>query len=396
MRMNRSRTVVVRSRDGVSEFEHQMRNVQRGEVAMRIPASIRDAGSLGRSVSFAQLIATWAERSSRLSIRTKIAADRPDSHERFVSRLHGLAGAYFADCIFAADGKTDIRRALLKAASPRILAMSHRRFDKAARGQLAELVFVHNARHQFHSVAYRRRPDIADLKDPQLHGELIVSPHEMNAFLINVLKKLNLSRQDSAPIESLLRDPGIPLGHLLHETFRNTAEHAYLDPKGRIPSKGLRCILVALRPAHLSDLQARTLVSGNHAELESYFKRLRDRFNQSVREHVYLLELSVLDTGPGFADTMPQLAVDDRARVAHCFVDHASSKPGVNSGLGLGRVLALISQLEGFARFRTATTEAFFSSLIPQPAPSPPTPHVTGGLPKVVGTALTIGIPLAL
>ena len=396
MTMKRSRTVVVRISDGVSQFEQQMPDVQQDEITMRIPASIRDAGSLGRSVSFAQLIATWAKSSSKLSIRTKISADRPERHERFVSRLHGLAGAYFADYIIADDGKTDIRRALLKAASPRILAMGRRRFEEAARGQLAEFVFVHNARHQFHSVAYRRRPDIADLKDPQLHGELIVSPHEMNALLINVVEKLNLAWQDGLRIKTLLNDRGIPLGHLLHETFRNTAEHAYLDLEGRIPSKGLRCILIALRAAHSNDLQPRTLVSANHPELESYFGRLRDRSSRSARGHVFILELSVLDTGPGFADTMPQLDADDSTRVARCFVDHASSKAGPNSGLGLGRVLTLLSQLDGFVRFRTATTEAFFSPLTAQPADSRPTPHVTGGLPKVVGTALTIGIPLAL
>ena len=345
MSMELSRTVVVRIGDGVSEFEQQMRDVQQGEITMQIPASIRDAGSLGRSVSFAQLIATWAERSSKLSIRTKISADLTDNHERFVSRLHGLAGAYFADCIIASDGKTDIRRALLEAARPRILAMSHRRFTDVARGQLAEFVFVHNARHQFHSVVYRRRPDIVDLMDPQLHGELIVSPHEMNAFLINVLKKLNLPRQDWVRIDSLLNDPGIPLGQLLHETFRNTAEHAYLDLEGRIQSKGLRCILIAPRAAHLSDLQPQTLVSANHPELASYFGRLRDRSNRSVRGYVFILEISVLDTGPGLADTMPELDADDRTRVAHCFVDHASSKPGLNSGLGLGRVLALLSSV---------------------------------------------------
>ena len=56
----------------------------------------------------------------------------------------------------------------------------------------------------------------------------------------------------------------------------------------------------------------------------------------------------------------------------------------------------LLSQLDGFVRFRTSTTEAFFSPLTDRPADAPPTPHVMGGLPKVVGTALTIGIPLAL
>ena len=394
--MSGTRTVVVRKGDGVRDFEQHMCDVLRGETVLRVPRTISYAGSLGRSVSFAQMIATWATRSSQPRALTTLSADGESDHERFVSRLHGLAVAYYATSIIAADGITDLRQTLLNAATPRIIAMSEREFDKAAKGLLAELVFVHNAQHQFHSSAYKKTPALAEVMDPQIHGELIVSPREMNALVINILKTLNVTKRDFVRIESLLLHRDVPLGRLLHETFRNTAEHAYLDLEGRIPSKGLRCILIAPRMVEPSALQPTALVSGEHPRLRSYFRSLCDRPTPGGRRLVFILELSVFDTGPGFADTIQHRDTDEAIRVSHCFHKHASSKLGANSGLGLGRVLRLVHELSGFVRFRTSTTEAFFSSHMEWSPDSDPIPHIAKGLPKAIGTALTIGVPLAL
>ena len=373
-----------------------MRDVQRGETVLQVPRSISHAGSLGRSVSFVQLIATLANCSTNLQVRTTLSVNSHDDHQSFVSRLHGLAAAYYADRITAKDGTTNLRRALLNAATPRILAMNRRQFDKSAKGLLTELVFVHKARYEFHPSAYKRKPAIAEIMDPELHGKLIVSRGEMNALIVKVLNTLNLREGDFFRLRPVFDRPTGPFGQVLHETFRNTAEHAYLEPDGQIPQKGIRCILIALHRISQAELQPQALVSEEHPHLESYFQRLRDRASSVYRKLVSILELSVLDTGPGFADTMQHLDTDDVARVLHCFSKHGSSKPGPNSGLGLGRVLSFVHELEGFVRFRTSTTEAFFSSNMTPMSDTQLIPHVAGKLPKATGTALTIGIPLAL
>ena len=244
--MTEALTLSVRQRDGVPEYDHYMLAAQRGNAALTVPRAISHAGALGRSVSFAQLIATWASNSAERRIRTTLPFDGHNDQERFVSRLHGLAAAYFADQITAVDGRTNLRRTLLEAAVPRIRAMSDRKFADAARGPLTEFVFVHRAKRQFHSAAYRHEPTPADLMDPQRHGELIVPPREMNALVLNVLRAQQRPRADFERIAPLLDRRDVPLGHLLHEIFRNTAEHAYLDLEGRIPLKGLRCILTRL------------------------------------------------------------------------------------------------------------------------------------------------------
>lgn len=388
----------VRENDGVPEFDQHILAAQQGNATLEVPKSIKYAGALGRSVAFAQFVATWAATGTTLRIETKLPNGPSDDLERFVSRLHGLTAAYYADQITADDGETNLRGELLKAAKPRISAMSERRLADAAKGRMTEFVFVNHARNQFHLAVYRRTPTMADRMDPQRHGELIVSPREMNALVRNVLQAQNLAPSDFKCIASLLDKQELPLGHLLHETFRNTAEHAYLDMDGRIPTKGLRCIVISVLGIQPDALQPRALVSADHPHVDDYFQDLRDRAGRGRRRLVYILEISVFDTGPGFAATIGP-AVDgnasDAERVAKCFRDHVSSKSGRNSGLGLGRVLSYVDSLNGFLRIRTSTTEAFFSSRS-QSSESSPIPNVTEDLPKASGTVLTIAVPLAL
>lgn len=390
------RTLRLKRADGAPQFEQYMRATQHGDTSLRIPNTLTAAASLGRSASLTQLIATWAQNSSSRQLSTYLPADDRTAHAAFVSRLHGLAAAYFADQVKAVDQLTDIRQPLLQAAVPRIHAMSTRQFQSAGKGTQAELLFVHGAKRQFHSAVYSRPPTFAERMDPQHHGECIVSAQQMSALVRNILRTLNLPSKDFERIAPLLEPRTAPLGSLLHETFRNTAEHAYLDTDGRVPSRGLRCILIATRHTHPRELSPEALVSAKHPGLDRYFDLLRRRVSRLGRRLVFMLELSVLDTGPGFAATMRQPAgAGDLRRIAECFVDYASSKPGPNSGLGLGRVLRQVSDLNGFVRFRTSTGEAFFAGATASPD-STTLPHIAGDLPNAVGTVLTIGIPLSL
>ena len=402
--MNDLSTITVHRNFGIREYENCNTIVHSDKVSkLKVPQSIRNEGALGVSVSFAQMIATWACCSSKTRCRnilTTLPSEGYDSHRQFVSRLHGLTAAYYAKWIVGKDEDKNLRSKLLSACAPRIKHMGRREYSKVSRGRMAELIFVNGAQHQFHSAVYLQNPKQADLMDPQRHGELIVSPSEMNAMVVNVLNELNLSRRDFDRLGPIIEDRGCPLGHLLHELFRNTAEHAYLDIYGRIPAKGLRCILFAVRSIEPDHLETKNLVSADHPDIDEYFDQLRRRTKYGIRKKVHILELSIFDTGPGFVDTISILGKygepgTDGEYVARCFCDHVSRKSGANSGLGLGRVLSHIKNLNGFVRFRTATTEVFYSSNIQESA-SMATPHVTESLPKVTGTVITIAIPLKL
>lgn len=399
--MNKTRTLLVPKQASVRDYDQYMCMFKaQGDTALRIPNSISHAGVLGRSVSFAQLIATWASTSSKRRILTWLPAAAGDALVKFVGYVHGLSAAYYANEITAEDG-TNLRELLIEAIKTRIEVMSNWNHEhgKTTAGPLNEFVFIHHWPQQFLSVAYSKQPNY---NDPQDHGMSIVSPPGMRDLVDNATEG-QLKKRDKKRIEEILD----PLGELLHQTFRNTAEHAYLDRDNSLPCEGLRCILIAPRHAQPGTLFPETLVSAEHPHTGKYFESLRARskpeklpsykgYKREIRKSVFILEISVLDTGPGLSDTIaPRLDTnDDAERVTQCFVDHVTSKIGSNSGLGLGLVLDRIKKLNGFLRVRTSTTEAFYSSLSYDTRDLQKVPHVVGNLAEATGTAMTIAIPL--
>ncbi|MCY3859243.1 MAG: hypothetical protein OXG25_10100 [Gammaproteobacteria bacterium] len=398
--MKNDKALRIDRREGVHDYDRHMESVEGTESELKVPRDLSHAGALGRSVSFAQLVATWAKSNPSARIYTSLPVDDKKEIERFASRLQGLATAYFADSVIGDDELTDLKPAILKAAATRIEAMSKRDYAKSAIGPLVELIFMTDTMYttsEFHSAVYKSEPTIKQLMDDEAHGSLIVSRIEMNALLLKILEAQNISGEDFNRIRPLLySDYGFPLGQMLHEAFRNTAEHAYQDEEGNPLKNGLRCILIGLWQLNPTDLDSHLLVSSQHPGVDEYFTELQERPMIGKRDLVHMFEVSVLDCGPGFISTIGDLAgskANDTERVALCFKDRVSSKPGPNSGLGLGRILSNLSALGGFLRIRTSTTEVFYSPFLDSTGQAP-MPNVVGDLPEAVGTVLTLGIPL--
>ena len=386
----------IRQNDGIGEYEAHLKALQNGARTLSMPNKIGHEGALGRSISLAQLLATWGENSERREIQTWLKVDNTDNIQRFSSTVHGLAATYYAESILGVGGRTNLKGSLLQAAAPRIRSMNRREYTEVSQGRLTELIFIHRARHQFHSATYRKQPSHAEIMDRRRHGSLIVSAREMNALFSNIVKAQKTSRNDAKHIAPLLDANEMPVGNLMHEIFRNAAEYAYLSLDNKIPSKGLRCILIAHRLVNLEILHPDFLVSGKHPNLRESFDELCDHVGRGSRRRAHILELSFLDTGPGFAATIrtkTQSEDEDADLVASCFEESITCKPGPNSGLGLSRVLRHVNKLKGFLRLRTSSTEAFYSPLCHSQTCAN-TPSVVGNLPEVTGTALTIAIPL--
>jgi len=386
------------------EYDQHITNIrnlasQNKSIPLAIPNKIGHEGALGRSVSLAQMVTTWAKLSPMRNIHTWLRSDEEDVLENFVGRIHGLSAAYFADKVFDAGKKTDLRKTLLTAAKNRVDAMHRRELNHTAKGILCELIFVRGARKEFHSAVYTRKPTPSELKDSQSHGELIVDSREMNSLLFSILGYQLRQKHRIKRIESILDREEPILGQVLHEVFRNTAEHAYPSIPGEIPQKSMRCILVSTHHIDPRTISAKTLTSADHPKIDDYFIQIYDRVKNSDRNLFSVLELSIFDTGPGFVNTIRDKMgkdADDKEAVLNCFRDHITSKGGPNSGLGLGRVLSHVQTLNGFFRVRTSTAEAFYSGHVERHNNMHLEPTVMGNLPEVEGTVFTIAFPLVL
>ena len=282
--------------------------------------------------------------------------------------------------------------------------MSAGDLGRTAKGRKVEFILVHGARNEFHGLLYKKTPTPADLMDRERHGQLVADPGGMSDLLRRCLHQHRIvwTSAERIYLTRQLNRKDNPLGQLLHESFRNTAEHAYLDVSGNVPSRGMRSVTIAVQQVERDEFKSCAVTSSEQPRVAAYFDRLRAKYRSSYgRKHIDVLEISVLDSGPGFAQTIYRACaqeappLDEAGLVAHCFKKHRSAKSGPSSGIGLSRILESIHDLDGFMRLRTSTTESFFAGGPDYSPTMNPLNFTQGELAKVWGTSLTIGIPLA-
>ena len=402
--------------DGMADFERHLQQPDIGGRALALPINIRGGGSLGRSVGLAQLVVTWAQRSD--SPEVKMYAKAGGRYPKFIEQLYGFAATYFADSVTTRGDDANIRTDLMLKCRPRIKAMHDGVLKKTAEGRKVEFILAHGARNQFHPALYKRTPTRTDLLDRQRHGELVNDPLKMADLLRRCVDQYRISpSRERARLRHLLdlddllgpddlfgRDDNA-LGHLLYESFRNTAEHAYLDVDGQIPSRGMRSVTISVQQVDRHDFVPSTVLGSEHPSAAAYFAGLRDLHQPDDseyrdREHIDILEISVLDSGPGFSQMISKRcngddsSTQDTQLVAQCFRKHESAKSGPASGMGLSRILECIHVLKGFMRVRTASTESFFAAAPDYSPTMDPEGFVCGGLAPIRGTSITFGVPL--
>lgn len=386
----------IKSDGNIIQLERYIQDPRIENCTLRLPSKLREGGSMGRSASIAQFVATWASRTNNPSLKTYISSEDAEKFENYVSNLHGLSAVYFSNKVFTLKSDQDIRYELLLQAVPRFKAMQTRNFHTLRKRRIIEIISVVHARSEFLTLLYRQTPGLSELLDRQRHGQLIALPQEMNGLFQNCVESINISYRSQPLVSSLVKDHQI--GILLHEAIRNTAEHAYLTNSGTIPKRGLRCVLFSINPIERDRLRAQfPITSTDRTTLTSYFQKVAGLGSKFERKKIDFLEISILDTGPGFAETMRISADghDDFELVAQCFESFKSSKPGENSGQGLYRILSAVKELNGFIRIRTSSCEIFFCSEDNFDEYFDPRPLIRGELGKVIGTLLTICIPIA-
>lgn len=377
-----------------NDIEKYLARSDLGNCDLVLPLKINWGGTVGQSASIAQFIATWAHNCDSPNLKLNVSQDDSHKLKGLVSRLHGLSGVYFSECVQEVKMSSDIRYNMLVHAVDRFIAMWQRDYLNVAKGRKIELISVVGAKREFLPVFYKRQPTINDLFDREKHGRLIVSPEEMTSLFDSCIKSVKV------PIASIRQFSkqkiANSIGVLLYEAFRNTAEHAYLNELGEIPAKGLRCVLIDYVEIGANEIQDINPLSRSSNEQYVYFDNIATRQRKANRKKVFFVEISILDSGPGFASSMNNSSdtTSDVASVMSCFEKHRSRKSGDFSGLGLPRILAAVQELNGFIRFRTSTCEASYFASDENRTESNIVPQVESKLAQVVGTLITVCFPV--
>ncbi|MCK1699907.1 hypothetical protein IVA86_00240 [Bradyrhizobium sp. 146] len=256
--------------------------------------------------------------------------------------------------VLAADGKTTIRREANEVVRHRIEAMSLARLKETAPGVAASLVCVDHSSmaylEPFYGAEHRLRSE-GDFR--------------------NLTSRLLDASIPEASRRRIGSDDVTVIGTTLRELFGNTHDHARTDTDGRPWRKSVRGVFVSHYQIEVDRLQIST------QGLEPLYLYMSAHRKLVKQKHIQFFEISVYDSGPGFAARRlgkkvdPETPIQDEYEaVTSCFLKHVSSKGKPTDGLGLYRVMGLLKRRRGFLRLRTGRL-SLFRSFAPESSEQP-------------------------
>lgn len=312
--------------------------------ALKLPTNIRYPVG-GAEAALAQVIVTWAQHNAPRQLETFIVSRTDKQIEDFVRRLSGLVAGLCADQIIGVKPEILLTEEVRRAALARLDHLQGPQPKQAYRGSSAEIVC---ADHLGRDAPYL-------LYQPSPAGGTALRPRENFRALAGWLLRKTTPQQYHPMLDPSAAEA---IGGMLYEIFKNTADHALVDAQGDILNISIR----ALKTTHLAvtpvDLQH---MVEEFEPLARYYETLRPP--RGARQ-VHFFELSVLDSGPGFAVTwtgqsLERLSEDEEElAVRECF-GRGSAKGQDRFGEGLPHVIRVLQRQQGFLRLRTGRLSFF-------------------------------------
>jgi hypothetical protein len=299
--------------------------------------------ALGGEAALVQAYVTWAQQEELPQLR--LAAVKQPDYEEAVRKLPTLSFALLAERI--SFGSEDVSKRMRAAALSRLVLLQGLDPRIASRGPQIEIVCADHLGRSFPASLYEVGSDEkAHPKPESALGDLV-------RLIFKTTMAAEYQRGDATKLFS-------PLGGALYELFRNTHEHARHDLAGNFLARSLR-VVHARR--HSITPQALASMAHDVPPLADYCRRLRTR---TGRAQLQLLELSVLDSGPGLAGrwlgrqvTPKDPPGTERKAVLECFESGASTKPRPGAGMGLPNLIAIGRKANGFLRLRTGAQSLY-------------------------------------
>lgn len=321
---------------------------------VRIPTHGKHLHAGGEAATV-QAHITWARDRDFTKLATWIVdADDPDGQIRSLSRqFYGLSAILLSDEIRDRSGR-DITATVREAGLDRLRTLQSERPRAASRGPQYEIIC---ADHMGVS-----QPRLLYEMDTEGQGRLkgIASFETVARQIIATV----LPRQTGAELD---RGFTAALGSTLYELFRNTEVHARLDDGRRRLRRSLRCVQARLHGVTPTAIAA---IVAKSPPLARYVESLRPARQQAAQ--IQLIEISVIDSGPGLAAAFTGRSLVDLPHseelkaVTACFGKHATRKSSATAGLGLPNVIDTLRDRGGFLRIRTGK-QALYADLSREP-----------------------------
>lgn len=303
---------------------------------LKLPTNLRYLAG-GAEAALTQLIITWAQRNPGAPLQTFLESS--EQIEAFVRRLPGLVAALCAKNAVDRLGTKSIQGPLRGSAISRLNRLQSQKPTDAFRGPSVEILCADHLGKDAPFLLYL----------PERRGIPSLRPRENFKDLAEWLLRKTVQ---GSYRETMPADAGEAIGGMLYEIFKNTEDHALSDIVGDLLDVSIRAIKTnhhAMVPEQMAQ------VVGDYPPLSDYCRTLSAPDGGTF---THLFELSILDSGPGFASTWTGKAVEglsleeEEHAVVHCFGE-GSAKRSDRFGQGLPHVLRLLNTQKGFLRLRT-------------------------------------------
>ncbi|MFM0390987.1 hypothetical protein [Paraburkholderia phytofirmans] len=321
---------------------------------LRLETNLRFGGNVGVPGSLMQFLAAWSRTVKHPTLRP-YGRGATDAPEALAKEPYGMAAAYFSEIIETNGGAPLSTREALASAVPRIMSMQDGSFRSTMHGRGAFLCCFARAKNEFLIPLYSR-PEVGAVRSRE--------------DFVNLTSRLIASCAPTTG-QKMPESSRIALGTLLYELFRNTDEHATTDERGRPYGKSVRAVMAKFISYEAKDAAAYlgeedpSLAFFLMHNIANRHKYANAEGKQVASKQTSLLELTVVDTGPGLArrwlsrhghdaDEIGSLSIEQEVSlVQKCFELHATTKSTAGSGGGLSHVLRTLQQLNAYLRLRT-------------------------------------------
>jgi hypothetical protein len=302
-------------------------------------------------VALLQVINTWSRSSEDDGSVLVTHAQAPHADQtitNLVETLPGLVSVLMSAQVVARDGATSMRTIAYEDAKRRVEAMDEGRFRETARGTATTLLCADQTTKRALQPFYHVTSD----GGAHIRGEsdFIDLAEDLMATALGDARKYDLGVKD---VEAV--------GVMLRELFANTHYHARTDALRRPYRRSVRGVHFA---QHALDDVGK--VAGGFPPLAAYLAAVLQRPRQAARAKV--LEISVFDSGPGYAARSMGQSIADDVPVAReyelvrdCLLRNVSTRREEGAGIGLPRMLSRLKGRGGFLRLRTGRLSLFKS-----------------------------------
>jgi hypothetical protein len=364
-----------------------------GELRLPVGARRHQFGGMGATV---QALITWAKSTPNPRLVTAL----PDSDEArgaiesLLDKDHGLIAALIAEEILGKDG-----------------ALITERVREVARARLAHLNRDLSGTQRGPKVLFLAVDGTPFAYPPLLYYPIAIpevrSTSEFSDLAFEMIQRT--AEFGKATRKRILEDLSEDIGPILFELFQNT--HLWARTEfGRIIRRSVRGIRVEL----YRDLQM--VFDSVLRDCPPLLRYVSETKSIDAEGRKYFVELSIFDAGTGLAQRWLNRRIPIRdeinselAAVVDCLRLHSTSSKELHRGIGLPRVMALLTHLGGFLRIRTGRL-ALYRDFRREPFPTDSiSPHISEpflfdwttesptvtALPRAEGTLLTMVFPIS-